>query len=127
MKQSFTKQKKAMALMVISVAMGTAVSASLITISLDIKSKVTRELRSFGANITIEPKVEGMADLAGQKRFLREEDLPKAKAIFWRHNIVGVVPYLEAPLTLVYMNNHWQGQAVGTARQLRLLMGEASS
>jgi hypothetical protein len=30
----------------------------------------------------------------------------------------------EAPLTLVYMNNHWQGQAVGTARQLRMLMGE---
>jgi uncharacterized protein YecE (DUF72 family) len=28
----------------------------------------------------------------------------------------------EAPLTLVYMNNHWQGQAVGTARQLKLLM-----
>jgi uncharacterized protein YecE (DUF72 family) len=28
----------------------------------------------------------------------------------------------EAPLTLVYMNNHWQGQAVGTARQLRNLM-----
>jgi uncharacterized protein YecE (DUF72 family) len=31
----------------------------------------------------------------------------------------------EAPLTLVYMNNHWQGQAVGTARQLKRLMGEA--
>jgi uncharacterized protein YecE (DUF72 family) len=32
----------------------------------------------------------------------------------------------EAPLTLVYMNNHWQGQAVGTARQLKMLMeGEA--
>ena len=29
---------------------------------------------------------------------------------------------VEAPLTLVYMNNHWQGQAVGTARQLRMLM-----
>ena len=28
----------------------------------------------------------------------------------------------EAPLTLVYMNNHWQGQAVGTARQLRTLL-----
>ena len=28
----------------------------------------------------------------------------------------------EAPLTLVYMNNHWQGQAVGTARQLGMLM-----
>lgn len=32
---------------------------------------------------------------------------------------------VEAPLTLVYMNNHWQGQAVGTARQLRLLMDQA--
>ncbi|HET89818.1 MAG TPA: DUF72 domain-containing protein [Chloroflexi bacterium] len=30
----------------------------------------------------------------------------------------------ESPLTLVYMNNHWQGQAVGTARQLKTLMEE---
>jgi uncharacterized protein YecE (DUF72 family) len=30
----------------------------------------------------------------------------------------------ESPLTLVYMNNHWQGQAVGTARQLKMLMEE---
>jgi uncharacterized protein YecE (DUF72 family) len=29
-----------------------------------------------------------------------------------------------APLTLVYMNNHWQGQAVGTARQLKTLLEE---
>lgn len=29
----------------------------------------------------------------------------------------------EARLTLVYMNNHWRGQAVGTARQLRRLLG----
>jgi uncharacterized protein YecE (DUF72 family) len=28
----------------------------------------------------------------------------------------------ESPLTLVYMNSHWQGQAVGTAWQLRMLM-----
>ena len=28
----------------------------------------------------------------------------------------------QAPLTLVYMNNHWQGQAVGTARQLGMLL-----
>jgi uncharacterized protein YecE (DUF72 family) len=31
----------------------------------------------------------------------------------------------ESPLTLVYMNNHWQGQAVGTARQLKMLLDEA--
>ncbi len=31
---------------------------------------------------------------------------------------------LHRKLTLVYMNNHWQGQAVGTARQLKMLMEE---
>jgi uncharacterized protein YecE (DUF72 family) len=30
----------------------------------------------------------------------------------------------EAGLTLVYMNNHWQGQATSTAKQLKLLMEE---
>ena len=29
----------------------------------------------------------------------------------------------EAPLTLVYTNNHWKGQAVDTARQLKLMLG----
>jgi uncharacterized protein YecE (DUF72 family) len=33
----------------------------------------------------------------------------------------------EAPLTLVYMNNHWQGQAVGTARQMRMLLEGAGA
>jgi len=28
----------------------------------------------------------------------------------------------EAPITLVYMNNHWHGQAVNSARQLRALL-----
>jgi uncharacterized protein YecE (DUF72 family) len=28
----------------------------------------------------------------------------------------------EAPLTLIYMNNHWQGQAVDAARQMRRLL-----
>jgi uncharacterized protein YecE (DUF72 family) len=31
----------------------------------------------------------------------------------------------ESPLTPVYMNNHWQGQAVGTERRLRMRMAGA--
>ena len=84
-----------MSLMFLSVAMGTAVSASLVAISLDVQGKVSRELRSFGANITVEPKVEGLAGLAGQRRFLFEDDIPKAKTIFWRHNVIGLTPFLE--------------------------------
>jgi putative ABC transport system permease protein len=42
----------------------------------------------------VQPKFSGLAGLSGQKRYLREEDLVKAKTIFWRHNIVGLVPVL---------------------------------
>ncbi|MGE5894096.1 MAG: ABC transporter permease [bacterium] len=93
-KRSFINQKKAMAVMVVSVAVGTSIAASLLSLSFDISSKVLKELRSFGANITVQPKVTGLADIAGQKRYLREEDIVKAKTIFWRHNIVGVTPML---------------------------------
>jgi len=95
-KRSFVNQKKAMAVMVVSVAVGTAIAASLIALALDIETKVSRELRSFGANIIIRPRVTGLAGVAGQKRWLREEDLPKVKTIFWRHNILGAVPLLYA-------------------------------
>jgi putative ABC transport system permease protein len=93
-KRSFVNQKKAMAVMVVSVAVGTAIAASLIALSLDIETKVSRELRSFGANIVVQPKTTGLADIAGQKRYLREKDIVKTKTIFWRHNIIGVVPLL---------------------------------
>ncbi len=96
MKQSFLNQKKAMLLMVASVAVGTALASALITISLEISGKVSQELRAFGANILIEPKIEGLADISGQKRFLRHDDIIKSKTIFWRHNIVGISPTLHA-------------------------------
>lgn len=95
LRRSFYNQKKAMALMVASVAMGTAIAASLITLSLEITGKVSKELRAFGANILVEPKVEGLAGVSGQQRYLREEDIIKTKTIFWRHNIVGIAPFLE--------------------------------
>lgn len=88
-------QKKAMAIMIIAVAFGTAIASSLVSLSFDIGSKVTRELRSFGANITVVPRTAGIAEIAGQKRYLREEDIVKTRTIFWRHNILGVVPFLE--------------------------------
>lgn len=93
-KRSFINQKKAMAVMIVSVAVGTAIAASLLSLSFDIASKVSKELRSYGANIVVQPKVTGLAGVSGQKRYLREEDVVKAKTIFWRHNIIGVVPVL---------------------------------
>ncbi|MBI5140655.1 MAG: ABC transporter permease [Nitrospirae bacterium] len=85
-----------MAIMVIAVAFGTALAASLLTVSFEISNRVAVELRAFGANISVEPKVEGMAGLAGQTRWLNESDLKKIKTVFWRHNILGFSPVLEA-------------------------------
>ena len=93
-KRSLVNQKKAMAVMIVSVSVGTAIAASLLALSLDITSKVSKELRSFGANIVIAPRVAGLAAVSGQRRYLRESDLAKAKTIFWRHNIVGIAPVL---------------------------------
>lgn len=98
--RSFLNQKKSMALMTASIAVGTALVASLITVSLDVAAKVSKELRSFGANILVEPKVEGLADISGHKRYLRSEDIAKLKAIFWRHNIVGIAPFLKSDAVL---------------------------
>ena len=94
LKRSFINQKKAMAVMIVSVAVGTAIAASLLSLSFDISSKVSKELRSYGANIVVQPKVTGLAGVSGQKRYLREEDIVKAKTIFWKNNILGVVPML---------------------------------
>lgn len=95
-KRSFLNRKKAFFFMIASVSVGTAMAASLITISFEINGRISKELRAFGANILIEPRVEGLAHISGQKRYLRQEDIVKAKTIFWRHNIVGIAPFLEA-------------------------------
>ena len=100
--------------MVISVAVGTAMSASLISIALQISGKVSRELRAFGANIIVEPRVEGLADIAGQKRYLRLEDIVKAKTIFWRHNIVGIAPFLESRADITHQNEDLSVNVIGT-------------
>lgn len=126
MKRSFLNQKKAMALMTVSVAVGTAMAASLITISLEIGGKVSRELRAFGANILIEPRVEGLADISGQKRYLRQEDIVKSKTIFWRHNIIGISPFLVARAEVSANNRAEQSDIIGTWHEKELpLPGEA--
>jgi putative ABC transport system permease protein len=64
------------------------VATAFLGIAGEISHKMALELRSYGANILIEPSaVEGGG-------FLREEDLPKIKTVFWKYNITGFTPYL---------------------------------
>ncbi len=128
LKSSFFNQKKAMALMIISVSVGTSITASLLTVSFDISGKVAKELRSFGANIIIEAKTEGLADVVFRRRYLYEEDIIKAKTIFWRHNIVGLSPFLEAKGTLELNGIKAEVKLVGSWYDREMpLPGEAGS
>jgi putative ABC transport system permease protein len=88
LKNSFLKRPKAVLLILLSITMGAAVATAFLGIVGEVSHKMAMELRSYGANILLEPSaVEGGG-------FLREEDLPKIKTVFWKYNITGFTPYL---------------------------------
>ena len=80
------RRKLRIALAVLAVVMGASIASTLLTVSFDINDKMGRELKSYGANILLQPSSEGA--------FINESELNKMKTIFWRHNILGYAPYL---------------------------------
>ena len=122
LRKSFSNQKKAVMLMLASVAVGTAIAASLIAIAIEISGKISRELRSFGANILVEPKIEGLADISGQKRYLSQDDIKKVKTIFWRHNILGIAPYLKAKTEVRVKQNSEMIDVIGIWYEKSILL-----
>jgi putative ABC transport system permease protein len=94
------------------------VATAVSTIALDVGDKINRELRSFGANIAVTPAADGLTVAvggvdyrpAGAGVFLAEDNLPKLKKIFWRHNILAFVPYLSTPV----MVRGWRVILTGT-------------
>lgn len=88
LKNSFRKRPKAVFLVFLSITMGAAVATAFLGIAGEVSHKMALELRSYGANILLEPSA---VEAGG---FLREEDLPKIKTVFWKYNITGFTPYL---------------------------------
>ncbi len=84
--KAIARRKLRIALAVLAVIMGATIASTLLTISYDINDKMGRELKSYGANILLQPSSEGA--------FINESELYKMKTIFWRHNILGYAPYL---------------------------------
>ncbi len=87
--------------MVVSTAMGSGIAAALGSVALQAEARIAHELRSFGANVVVEPlaaSAPGGARPTGAS--LREADLPRVLTIFWRHNVVGLAPTLTAPASV---------------------------
>jgi len=100
--ESFRRQKRRKLLAGIAVTLGVAVATAMIAVATDIGDKISRELRSYGANLVVTPQEDTLdVEIGGVNlkppsdgAFLNEADLPKIKDIFWRNNIVGFAPML---------------------------------
>ncbi len=113
-KNFILREKKASTIIFFSVALGSGIVSMMLSISMEIETNMTRELRSFGANIVVEPRIEGTLSFAGQKEYLYEDDIKKVKTIFWRHNIIGLAPILELPIEITIGSSNIKVVAKGT-------------
>jgi putative ABC transport system permease protein len=107
--QSWGRNLRRKALAVLTVFLATSLISALLAISIDIGDKMSRELKSYGANILIEPAGQAalpalfseQSNPLASDDFLDESELANIKDIFWRNNIVGFAPCSAArrPLT----------------------------
>lgn len=118
LKKSLTKRKGRIAVAIIAVIMGASIASALITVSLDIEDKVSREFSAFGANILLVPKSDTVSISIGdidygsvsEQNYIREDELYKIKTINnWSVNILGYAPYL---YSIVKVNNNGNEQNV---------------
>jgi putative ABC transport system permease protein len=93
--------------MLLSIILGSAVATAFLGIYREISTKMALELRSYGANILLEPA-------AGDGTHLAEQELAKIKTIFWKHNIVGYSPYLFGIVDLAASGRHEKIALTGT-------------
>ncbi len=109
-KETFLRRKKWVALVFLAVLLGASLASSLLTVYGDVAAKMSRELRSYGANILVRPDSAGLELEVGgisytppsARVFLDEREIPRIKTIFWKHNITGFAPFLSA---LAMVNN----------------------
>jgi putative ABC transport system permease protein len=100
--ESFRRQKRRKLLAGVAITLGVAVATAMIAVATDIGDKISRELRTYGANLLVTPQEDTIdVEIGGVNlkppsdgNFLSETDLPKIRGTFWRHNIVGFSPML---------------------------------
>jgi putative ABC transport system permease protein len=115
--ESFRRQKRRKLLAGVAIMLGVGVATAMIAVATDIGDKISRELRTYGANLIVTPQEDTLdVEIGGVNlkppsdgAYLNESDLPKIKGMFWRNNIVGFAPML--PVSV----------AVGDAKNLTLL------
>ncbi len=105
LRDSFFREKRRKAIVLIAVTLGTAAASSLADIALGVGDKMNRELKAFGANLTVVPRGGGGPVLvAGEDvsalrvpSYLPADEVRRVKDNFWKNNILGFEPQLDVP------------------------------
>lgn len=101
--KTLIRQRSKMFMIAFTVILGVSLSTAMMNVMLGVGDKVNRELKVYGANITVRHKDAAlMNDLYGlneglgvNDKFLYEEDVLKLKSIFWGFNILDFAPVLD--------------------------------
>ena len=113
-------QRGKMLLIAFTIALGASLATGMLNVMWDVGDKVNQELKAYGANIIVKPKdsslLQEIYDVGEGEQlnvsYLKEEDLPKLKTIFWAFNIVDFTPFLETDAylpdgTAVHVTGTW--------------------
>ncbi|MBI4282212.1 MAG: ABC transporter permease [Chloroflexi bacterium] len=107
-KEAILRRKRRTLLTFLAVSLGVALASALLTVSLGLTERMAKEMRSYGANILVTPRSQNLqveiggvsySPTAGQE-LLDEREMVKVKSIFWRNNILGLTPFLDAMVTV---------------------------
>lgn len=117
--KTLIRQKGKMLMIAFTVVLGVSLSTAMMNVMLGAGDKVNRELKVYGANITVRHKDAAlMSDLYGlteglgvNDKFLYEDDVLKLKSIFWGFNILDFAPMLDGKAML---NNSNEVNLIGT-------------
>ena len=120
--ESFRRQKRRKSIAFLAIALGMSIATAMIAVAAGIGDKISRELRSTGANLVITPVedtldvIVGGVDLkpASEGSVIAESELPKLKGIFWGHNILGFAPFLSDVQTFTKNGKSASAELIGT-------------
>ncbi len=128
--ESFRRQKRRKSVALLAIALGMSIATAMIAVGADVGDKINADLRRNGGNLIMTP-IEDTLDVnlggvnlkpASEGAFIKESDLLKMKSTFWAHNIVGYVPFLSSPETIVAGGSQVKAELIGTyfAEQLHI-------
>ena len=128
---SLFRQKGKALMIAFTIALGSGLSTSMLNTMLGVGDKVNQELKTYGANINVLHKEASLlTDIYGEKeeeltkKYLKEDELPKIKTIFWAFNIVDYAPFLNVNAVSETFNENVKVVGTWFSHEIVMAMGE---